>query len=457
MEYSKVKAEKELARRQARVDFWTFCLLMDYNFFKSRENVLKPVADMLTKAYFSNKEHIKINIAMPPRIGKTYILHMFTSWCLGINPDREIIRATYSLDLSRQLHKTVREIISSHKFKYIFGHKLPEIDIENAELLQFKGYFRPNLIATSVGGATTGMGASITILDDAYKDMNEALSDSVNNKTKTWYKTALATRLDSKSGESKLEIIVGTSWQIEDLASTLEQQGYFDEVKKIAAIVDGKSFNEKIYTTQYLKDRMILLSPSEFQAMYQQQPVLADNALLSPDTIKWVNYGDYDAYARVIMIDSKSTGDDFFVALCTAITNIGLVAEDAIHTQDILDDLLENRLIRFIKHYQPLKVFIEVNKDYSLYRILKKRLPEIRFIPFYSKENKLEKIQMNARYIPRYHFISDGDAEYQSFMYQLMRFDANAKNKHDDAPDTIIMQIIKFLEIKSLGGKQWLT
>lgn len=456
MEFTKEELNKELLRRKANKDFWTFCILWDYNFFKTRENVLKQVADLLTKAYFSEKEHIKIKIAMPPRIGKTYIMNLFKTWCLGINPDREIISATYSLDLSSQLHKTVREMIQSATFKSIFKHNLKDLSIENADLLQFKGFYRPNLMATSVGGATTGMGASITILDDAYKDMNEALSESVNSKTISWYKTALSTRLDSKSGESKLELLVGTSWQKEDLSSILEESGYFDHVIKVAALLNGKSFNEKIFTTKYLLDRLKSLE-SDFQAMYQQEPVLANNALLDPSNIKYVEYGTYNVLHRVVMIDGKTTGKDFYVVLVGAVTDFGIVFEDVIRTQNVLDDYLEDRIVHLINYYEPFRTFVETNQDYSMYRNLKKRVKPNRVVSFRSEDNKEEKLQSHARYLRKIYFISDGDAEYKSYLKQIFRFDPTVKSKHDDDMDCSIMLIIKFLSLKQLGGQKWLT
>lgn len=445
---NKRQALKELARRKARNDFWSFCLFMGFDFFSSREEILKPIANSLNRAWYSETGY-KIAISTPPRTAKSTIINYFIAWSLGKDLNRSIIRASYSGDLSKELNQGARQLIETNKFKLLFGEFETVEDTQTK--IRFKGSYRASLFASSVGGTTTGFGGNIIISDDLYKDHNEALSETVNNKTINWYYSAFRSRLD---GKRQIEIVIGTRWRVGELVDVLEKENYFDEVIKIKALTDNnKSFCEEVIETDKLLELQRLMHISLFNSMYQQEPMLAKDSLISPTDLEFIEYGDYKVTTRYILIDNKTTGKDCFSIPVMAVADKGLVIEDVIYTDSILDDNLEDRLVNFINYYNPLYVFIETNQDYSLFRNLKKKVNST-VRGFKSKENKETKILKASRYIKQLKFVRTEDREYTKFLHDIYRYDTGVKNQLDDGLDSLAMLVNKTIKRKEV--KEWL-
>ena len=70
----KAEAAIILRKREARSDFWAYCLYMDSSFFAKR-HFLKKVAAAFMRVYlaFSNNMIYRLAVSMPPRAGKSYI------------------------------------------------------------------------------------------------------------------------------------------------------------------------------------------------------------------------------------------------------------------------------------------------------------------------------------------------------------------------------------------------
>lgn len=77
------KAATILRKREARNDFWAYCLYHDPKFFAKRL-FLKKVADAFTRVYESYLSGVirRLAVSMPPRAGKSYIIlvHFVDAW-----------------------------------------------------------------------------------------------------------------------------------------------------------------------------------------------------------------------------------------------------------------------------------------------------------------------------------------------------------------------------------------
>ena len=87
------KAATILRKREARNDFWAYCLYHDPKFFAKRL-FLKKVADAFTRVYESYVSGVirRLAVSMPPRAGKSYISSLFISWMLGHFPEESVMR-----------------------------------------------------------------------------------------------------------------------------------------------------------------------------------------------------------------------------------------------------------------------------------------------------------------------------------------------------------------------------
>ncbi len=437
---TKEQAKHELLRRKCHESFWSFCLFMNYDFWKSREEQMKQIANAITELY----EHGgKMAISTPPRTGKSMLANHFICWCLLKDLSNSIIRASYSQDLSSELNQNARQMLDSPKFKSLLLEPLIEIE-NNKQKIRFKGANRANVYATSVGGSSTGFGGNIIIADDLYKDHNEALSDTINNKTINWYYSAFTSRQD---GTRQIELVIGTRWRIGELVDILEQEDYFDKVFKIKALKDdGTSFNEEIITTSKLLALRNVMHESIFNSMYQQTPMEGLDILIDPQDINYIdNYVPSNYMWRLMVVDVADKGTD---RTCAAIVDI---YQDKVIVIDVLSDVrtleyTEPLMYEMAEYYRPTHIMVEENKEAFWARSFCHSLQDIGLDAqtFTTTQNKKIKILLNSPQIKEFMWLLVEDEGFNDYIRRVCRYDLSQNNQHDDEIDVLAM-IVNFI------------
>lgn len=136
----------------------------------------------------------RLMIFMPPRHGKSELASKrFPAWCLGRQPRRQIIAASYNSDLANDFGRNVRNIVAEPEFGQVFPKVslAPDSQAANRMNTNFGGAY----VAAGVGTAVTGRGADIALIDDPFKDREEADSERRRDIVWDWYRSTLFTRL----------------------------------------------------------------------------------------------------------------------------------------------------------------------------------------------------------------------------------------------------------------------
>ena len=116
----------------------------------------------------------RLIICMPPRHLKSIAASIaFVAWLLGHNPSRQIVCASYGQDLSDDMARKCRKLMTSDFYKSVFATRLDDRQAVN-DFVTVGGGGR---LSTSVGGVVTGRGGEIIVIDDPMKP-DEALSDT---------------------------------------------------------------------------------------------------------------------------------------------------------------------------------------------------------------------------------------------------------------------------------------
>ena len=207
----KNELKKALQVELCRREFWAFCLFIDTDFFTNRK-FLQEIAEA-----FQDVEEGKIkslSVSMPPRAGKSYITSLFCAWTLGRNPTDSVMRNTCTATLYIKFSYDVRTIVKSDKFKIVF----PDVRLSddkanlqgwNTNYSKQVGYF-----GAGVGGTIIGFGATkVAITDDLYRGLEDALSDTVNDRILQWKQSTHDSRFES--GCARIDI--GTRWSLKDV------------------------------------------------------------------------------------------------------------------------------------------------------------------------------------------------------------------------------------------------
>jgi hypothetical protein len=291
------KAKQELAKRElARRKLLPF---IEYNFEQYRANWHHKL--LIEKLEQVERGEIKrLIVEMPPRHGKSEIVSVqFPSWYIGKNPDKSIITSCYASELATDFGGQTRNLINTKEYKYIFK------DIKLAEDSQAKNNWgisghRGRYVATGVGGAITGKGADVLLIDDPFKNREDADSPVIREKVWKWYTSTARTRL---SPEGAI-VIVHTRWHDEDLIGKILQSENADKWERLSlpaiAIKDEtfRKIGEPLWESQYNLDNLMEtkqdIGPYDWSALYQQDPIASSSNIFRLQDFRYHLSSDFE-------------------------------------------------------------------------------------------------------------------------------------------------------------------
>lgn len=284
------KEQKSLvAEKAARESFRDFCVVVDAKydpqwFHKVIAAKLQDVYERVLKG-----ESPRVMIFMPPRHGKSEeATKKFPAWVLGKSPDFPIIVSTYSQDLSTKFGQGTRDLMNSNNYQAVFKTRLREDTKAKASWMTKEG---GGYESVGVGGAITGKGFKLGIIDDPIKNDEEAESEVVRDSVGAWYSTTFYTR---QEGNAAI-VVIQTRWHDDDLSGRLireqidtEKEGSSNydkwEIINFPAIAvadeeyrkEGEALWPAKFPIESLQKTKKVLGPYKWSALYQQNPVDAE-------------------------------------------------------------------------------------------------------------------------------------------------------------------------------------
>lgn len=269
---------------------------------------------------FERGDHRQLIFCMPPRHGKTEMAtKRLAAWYMGRNPNHNVAVAAYSDTLAQEFGSDVRAVIGSPQYKQVF----PDVKLRRG------GNAKDNLetdrggraIFVGRGGALTGRGAHCLIIDDLYKDHEEARSQAIRDQAWNWFTKVAMTRRMGK----RLVIITMTRWHSDDIIGRITdpENPCYNEIEakkwKIirlpAAAEDddplGREPGQPLWPERYDMDFLLSqqrLDPLGFAALYQQRPTVADGILFRRETIQYYRRDQLPEELRVYAASDHAVG-----------------------------------------------------------------------------------------------------------------------------------------------------
>jgi predicted phage terminase large subunit-like protein len=231
----------------------------------------------------ANGELKRLIINMPPRHTKSeFASYLLPAWFLGRYPDKKIIQTAHTAELAVGFGRKVRNLVNSKDFKRIFPNVSLQADSKAA------GRWNTNkggeYFAIGVGGAVTGKGADLLIIDDPHSEQEGSSSDTnVFNRTYEWYTSGPRQRLQPNGSI----VMVMTRWHQKDLTGQVVdasvKRGGADqwEVIELPAILpSGSPLWSEFWKLEELEALKAELPTSKWMAQYQQDPTAEEGALV---------------------------------------------------------------------------------------------------------------------------------------------------------------------------------
>jgi predicted phage terminase large subunit-like protein len=274
------EARKTVAYEKAKDDFMVFVNYVWPTFIHGDHHV--KMARAFEKVATGQCKRLIIN--MPPRHTKSeFASYLLPAWFLGKFPEKKVIQTSHTAELAVGFGRKVRNLVDSDVYKDIFPTVGLQADSKAAgRWATNKGgdYF-----AIGVGGAVTGKGADILIIDDPHSEQEAALSETnpeIYDKTYEWYTSGPRQRLQPGGAI----IIVMTRWSKKDLTGQVvkaasQRSGEEWEVIDFPALLpSGRPLWPEFWSKIELEALKAELPNAKWQAQYMQQPTSDVSAII---------------------------------------------------------------------------------------------------------------------------------------------------------------------------------
>ena len=439
--------------------FWEFCKWWNSDFFTESKYTLKQLCDILQKLTerkplnVDGKEQVveKAIISVMPRFGKSYTTSLLCVWTLAKDINNTIMRNCCNDNLAEHHSLTVREIISSEKFKEMFPkvrlHKLKK-EISGWKI---EGSQQVNYLCAGVGGRSIGKGVnSLLIADDLVKDNIEASSANRLQTIHEWYYSVHRERKD-RIKERAIEIVIGTRWCDDDIIGRLLQTEGGEWAKFIFPALDENEMSmcEAVETTKELHKKKKELYNAGlghvWEAQYMCDPVVKDGVLIQRSDLKRFSLMKLEGIpidAKVGFIDFADKGIDYYSFPVGFVSGRDVYIVDWVFSQAPIEKT-KPKTISKVEQYRLDKIRVESNAGGRVFALeLQPLLEPLGTTTDWKQStvNKNIRIDVRSEYIKRhFHFLRDEEQsnEYRNAFKQITRYNKKLTKQADDAIDSL--------------------
>ena len=312
------EAQRELARK--KLIYYAKYIYPRY-IADELHKIIAEKLDQITKGQFKKKG---LMIFCPPQHGKSHLIsRIFPTFYLSHNPNSPIILASYAAAHANRFGRAARTFMESHEHKQLF----PDIRVDQSHRAVDQWSLEPPyegfMLSSGVGGPITGSGAQIGIIDDPFKNWEEANSLTIRERVWEWYQSVFLTRL----WEHGKIIVVMTRWHKDDLAGRIiKNEGSQWEILRFTWIRHPQDIWEKQneicglprdypepttreigevlaphrFSREALEEKRGTLSALMWAALYDQAPTDPEGDRIKRSHFIIVNNVPYDEYGRPV-------------------------------------------------------------------------------------------------------------------------------------------------------------
>jgi predicted phage terminase large subunit-like protein len=264
------------ARDQATSSFLSFCRYVWPEMIVGAHH--KKIAAAMDRIV--SGECKRLMIAMPPRHGKSQMgSYLFPAYLMGKKPDSKLIVGSHTAELAQRFGRMIRNLVADERYKELFPDFLLSADSKAAG--RWDTSHGGEAFFIGKGGAMTGRGGNVVILDDIL-DEQDALSNTAMENTWEWYQSGPRQRLQPNGAI----IIINTRWKTDDLSGRLlKLQGAIKsdkwEILEFPAILpSGGPLWPEYWKLEELEAVKHTIGLQKWNAQWQQTPTADEGAIL---------------------------------------------------------------------------------------------------------------------------------------------------------------------------------
>ena len=221
----------------------------------------------------------RLKVEMPPRHGKSQLISEYAAGWFVAAKGWPVMLASYEADFASSWGGKARNHVRDNAD--VFGVTIGPRDQERWWECSNGGA----MMTAGVGGAITGKGFKLGIIDDPVKNAEQADSETYRVNAKDWYNSTWRTRREPDAAE----ILVMTRWHEDDLGGYVETLGEDWETIRFPALAEesgdalGRLRGDALCPERYDRERLEEIKrttpPRWWSALYQQRPTSEEGAM----------------------------------------------------------------------------------------------------------------------------------------------------------------------------------
>ena len=277
------KLEELKKQRLAQGKFLAFVSQMWPSFIGGRHHA--RMADAFERVAAGTTKRLIIN--MPPRHTKSeFASYLLPAWFLGKYPGKKVIQTSHTAELAVGFGRKVRNLVDTDAYHKVFPELVLQADSKAAG--RWNTSKGGDYFAIGVGGAVTGKGADLLIIDDPHSEQEAAIAETspeIYDKVYEWYTSGPRQRLQPGGAI----IIVMTRWSKRDLTGQVvkaaaQRGGEEWEVIEFPALLpSGNPLWPEFWSLEELTALKEELPNPKWMAQYQQNPTSETSAIVKRD------------------------------------------------------------------------------------------------------------------------------------------------------------------------------
>ena len=242
----------------------------------------KIFAEKLNKVASGEIKRLIVN--MPPRHTKSeFASTFFPSFIMGKKPKMKIMQTTHTGELAVRFGRKVRNLMDQKEYKEVF----PEVKLQadNKSAGRWETNKGGEYFAAGVGGAVTGRGADLLIIDDPHSEQ-DAMSPNALESAWEWYTSGPRQRLQPGGAI----VLVMTRWSSIDLTAKLldsQKEALADQWEMIEFPAIFPETDNPLWPEFWPKDELLKVKSSipgiKWNAQWMQNPTAEEGAIIKRD------------------------------------------------------------------------------------------------------------------------------------------------------------------------------
>jgi predicted phage terminase large subunit-like protein len=324
----------------------------------------------------------RLIINMAPRHTKSeFASFLLPAWFLGKNPEKKVIQTAHTAELAVGFGRKVRNLVGSEEYQQVFPGVGLQSDSKAAG--RWSTNKRGEYFAIGVGGAVTGKGADLLIIDDPHSEqeaMQGQFDPGVYDKVFEWYSSGPRQRLQPGGAI----VVVMTRWSKRDLTGQIidssikrDGSGEWEVIELPAILPSGVPIWPEFWPVEELEKLRAELPVAKWQAQYQQDPTSEEGALLKREWWRvWEKDSPPSCEAILVSWDTafkKTERSDYSACTTWGIFYNDMDSKEPIPNIILLDAFkdkmefpeLKKVAIEHYKEWQPDMVIVEAKASGS--------------------------------------------------------------------------------------------